>query len=286
MNRLLPDGYVESIQRLALGLEPVDAGLGHAARRRLEVTLENVPQPVANWANLRPGEPLTGALPRLRRNGAWRYILHHTPEVEIPVDVRLADPDRHLVPRRCRVTIPTFDEVVAPELDPAVPPVPLSSRVLRPVLFPGAAYDVSGTATGLRGAVRRNGKPMRWARVQARLTAPGEEPVGIAHGDDRGEFLLLVRFAADHIGDPADPLEVRVTVFGPQQAPVPADPSIARADLLWDLPQEAVVLPVPADDPVVAGTQLPAGYVPGARRTVQLPLAKLSSDTPVFQFVH
>jgi hypothetical protein len=284
VNRFLPDPYVEVVQRLALGLEPVDVAAGGAVRRPLQVAVEGVPQPVVTWANLPTGVDASGALPRLRRNGAWRYVLRHGPKVRIPVDVRLTDPDRSLVPRRLRITIPTLDEVLAPEVDPAAPPVPLASRVLRPALFPGAAYDLSASATGLRGRVLRGGMPLRWARVEARLHS-GQQLLGTAHGDDRGEFLLLVRLPADHVGDPADPLEVDVTVAGPQQPPVPHDPATALADQLWDLPAEAVVLPRPADDPVVAGTRLPPGYVPAADRpTIPLPLARLTSDVPAFQF--
>ncbi|MGB7922043.1 MAG: hypothetical protein WCF57_02235, partial [Pyrinomonadaceae bacterium] len=157
-------------------------------------------------------------------------------------------------------------------------------RLRRPALFPGAAYDISETATGLRGRVMRDGKPMRWARVEARL--PGSKVlVGRAHGDDRGEFLLLLGTNASPLSDLENPLTIRVTVFGPTVAPVPATPDLPGLDPLWDLPLEIAAAPG-APDPVSAGETMPANYEPKPLNgtDVDFILGKLRSGIADFIF--
>ncbi|HYU15380.1 MAG TPA: hypothetical protein VEL05_04895, partial [Candidatus Acidoferrum sp.] len=129
---------------------------------------------------------------------------------------------------------------------------------------PGATYDVSGTATGLRGRCRRtaDGTPVRWVRVEAWThDAAGAriERVGRAQGDDRGEFLLLINADASGVGplDLAAGVSVIVDVHAP---PVPGavPPDVRAADPLWDLPVETVT-GAGAADPVSLGEAIPAG---------------------------
>jgi hypothetical protein len=153
-------------------------------------------------------------------------------------------------------------------------------------MFPGAAYDTSETATGLRGravwAPPPGDAPVRWARVEA--TVNGTR-VGRAQGDDRGEFLLLLDSAAGGIGDLPVPLTARITVFAPPAPPVPTDPDQAR-DPLWDLPVELLAGLADPDD-VSTGERLPAGYVSTASstRTVTFEPGRLSSEEPAFVFL-
>jgi hypothetical protein len=150
-------------------------------------------------------------------------------------------------------------------------------------MFPGAAYDVSVTATGVRGRVLRNNLPMRWARVEARL-AGSNVIVGRAHGDDRGEFLLLIGSEAIPGAVLPTALDVDVAIFGPAAVPVPATPGLPEIDPLWDLPLESASAPGAAD-PVLAGETLPAGYTATVSRTLSLALGRLASETQAFVIV-
>ena len=98
--------------------------------------------------------------------------------------------------------------------------------------------------------------PARWVRVEARVDG---QVAGRAHGDDRGEFLLLLDSSAVGLKDLSTPLTAQVTVFGPPaQVPLPAD------DPLGDLPVETLL----ADpDDVSPGEKLPPGYVSTAQST-------------------
>jgi len=278
VNVFLPSEYDETIQRLALGLEPTDGVAGGRVRHFVTAALEHVPQPATTWQNLQPGDDVDEFLPRLDRHSSCHYVLIYRKDLKLPVDVRLFDRERRFVPRRMSVPIATEAAVIAAD-NPASPQVPLSSRVLRPLLFPGAAYDVSELATGLRGRVLRGGVPMRWARIEARLDAT-DELLGRAHGDDRGEFLLLIQLDPAHVGDPTDPLVVKLTVSGPQAAPAPAYTLQPKVDPYWDLPLETPSIPAPGtDDPVAAGVTPPPGYRDTAAGpvTLSLPLARISS---------
>jgi hypothetical protein len=148
--------------------------------------------------------------------------------------------------------------------------------VIRPALFPGAAYPLPAGAVGCRGRVTQvaDGAPLRWARV---LAERGDGTVvGRAHGDENGEFLLLLNSAVVVGADLALPLAATVTVFGPGVPPSPS-PGDPADDPLWDLPLEA------ADDTgfgeqVLAGEVEPDGYVAGSVRTVEFGLDGLRSE--------
>ncbi len=256
MTVTLPTRYDADVYRLALGIEPIDAARGLRVSHALEISLE--------------GSAGVLAVPR---HATGLYAVIYADDIGTPLDVRIDDPARRFVPRRLRVTIATLAQVLA--ADDAGTPIPAASRACRPFLFPGAAYDLAGTATALRGSVVRGGKPMRWARVEARV---GGQVIGRAHGDDRGEFLLVLGVDTTNLGDVVAPLNVSVTVTGPLPAPSPPLP-----DPLWDLPLE--VLPAAgAPDPVSTGDEAPAAYVPGSSvsRTVALTPGRLTSAQPPF----
>lgn len=267
MNFLLPSKFSEHVERLALGLEPLDAGRMTRIGRPLQVTFD-----AASFGVPRPP---------IERHPSCLYVLRYAPTLAGSVDLRFfdgrkglyrsADDQRRFVPRRLR--IPLLSSVSAD-------PQPFSHRVRRPLFFPGAAYDVSPTATGLRGRVARNQLPVRWVRVEARL--PGNSSiVGRAHGDDRGEFLLLIRAEASSIGELVNPLPLEVTIFVPAVTPVPSVSTVPGRDPLWDLPIEETPAPG-APDLVSPGEALPPGYVAKTTATVNVILGKLRSDIAVF----
>jgi hypothetical protein len=259
MSVVLPSRFATRVHRLALGLEPIDAARRLRVSHRLRISLET-----------------TGAeLPPVVRHASCLYALLHAAGVDTPVDVRIEDPTRRLVPRRMRIPFPPLIAVEAAEkLDADVPVI---ERERRPFLFPGAAYDVPATATALRGRVLRGGAPMRWARVEA--TSQGTL-IGRAHGDDRGEFLLVLGPDLGNLVTVVSPLPVAVRVVGPKPAPAPP-PVIG--DPLWDLPVET--LPAAgAADPISTGEQLPAAYLPGSEisQTVPMELGRLTGAQPPF----
>jgi hypothetical protein len=294
-NRYISDRYVEQVDRLALGLEPIDAGrLGRVARI-VRVQLEDVPQPHTPPRRIADACAYDFGLPAMDRHPSSRYALLYAKDLKIPVTVRLFDCKRWFVPRRLRIPILTLPQNQAAETaaaSPVAPPPllppqpPVVARVRRPVMFPGAAYQTDTSTTGLRGRVFRGGRPMRWARVEARDPA-SNALLGRAHGDDRGEFFLIVGSVPtpNNLAQLTDPVPARIRVFGPSVAPVPTSPDPDRLDPLWDLPIE--VAPAPGEpDPISSGDVLPAGYVPSpsSTRVVDLPVGQVTSAIAPFVF--
>jgi hypothetical protein len=253
MNQFLGARYDEHIERLAIGLEPIDAQRGVRVGQRLRIALDQT--------------AIGFRRPPVQRHDTCLFALRYAPGLTDPVTVRLFDAPRlryttqgdrrRFVPRRLQ--IPLVSAAVADGQ-------PASNRIRRPALFPGAAYDVSESATGLRGRALHNNQPLRWARLQATLI-DGVTIVGRAHGDDRGEFLLLIAAAAMPQSDLVEPLPLVVTVFGPNPPPVPATPGLPAMDPLWDLPLE-VVPAAGLPDPVSAGEVLPPNYTASSSRNI------------------
>ena len=205
MNLFAPAPFDEFVQRLILGVEPTDALRGARIAHPIAVRRDGVPyldgtQPILDFdGSLDP----RGYLQSVDRHNSCRHALVYPPSLKGPLAIRLFDDARRFVPRRISYPIPT-------DVTVASPPV----RVRRPALFPGAAYDVSPTATGMRGRVTwkqaaANEQPARWVRVTA---VSDGQVVGRAHGDDRGEFLLLLANQAGGQGDLPSPLVEQVTV--------------------------------------------------------------------------
>jgi hypothetical protein len=269
VNVFLPSAYSELVYRLALGLEPRDAHRRARIARPLEIALDGVPAPTGRRRKLADLGASAG-LSRLRRHSSNRWVLLYDPLVEGPVDVRLVPRDRRFVPRRLRVRITSLADVLTAE--PTRSDLPAPSRVWRPLLFPGAAYDIHETATGVRGRVEQGGAPRRWTRVEARI---GNVVIGRAHGDDRGEFLLVLG-PTTNFGDLQPTVTVTIRVHGRNPAPA-VDPD----DPLADLPLERVALPGVAPDPVGEGRQLPIQYLQLAQRAgVALPIGRLTNLPP------
>jgi hypothetical protein len=277
-NRFVATNFSEAVQRLALGVEPIDEATGSRVPNFVQVSLDRVPMPPTALYELQPWEWLGSRLPRFPRHMSCRYAIVYRPHLQTAVQIRLFDGRRHFVPRRLVVNVPTEAEVMLPETDHSKPPVTLARRVVRPLMYPGAAYGVSESTTGLRGRVVRGDAPMRWARVEARLRSTGEL-VGLAHGDDRGDFLLIVRWRGVQAAPPDDPMGLSIRAYGPKDVPTETYPLQAQVDDLWDLPLEKPVVPVPiGGDNVADGITPPDGYQPSKTGDidVDLPLGRFS----------
>lgn len=189
----------------------------------------------------------------LERMGGGRFRLRATPRRPDLLTVRLSDPSRRYVPRRLGVTLWPHAALVDP-----LPAnfVAVAARTLPVWLFPGAAYPVSPGTTAVRGRVTRQGIPLPWARVSA--VDSGGAILGRAHGDDRGEFLLLI---ADTNQNPLQSSVTVSLVVRAQGGPPAAAP-------LPEPPVEPVVRPSnppvsgDLDNPLLRGRSAPAGYLP------------------------
>ncbi|WP_138760646.1 hypothetical protein [Modestobacter altitudinis] len=275
MNTFLASGWDERLVRLRLGIQPVDAvtpvpgPLGAPAG--ITVHLETVPRPhpvpPPSADPRRPGEAV--GLPTLRRSPTGRFaVLVGSRVTDGParLDVRIVDGSRRHVPRRLSVPAPDVAAIVAADQGPS------PERTCLPALFPGAAYGVHPGATAVRGRVvwSSDRAPVQWARVEARIA--GAPAVSWrAHGDDRGEFLLLVgaldRQQAIALTGTLDlDVTVRARPRPTDQEPVDS-PTGSRADPLWHLPVEQVGRLAP-DDPTTAGTAVPPGYTVTLTRPV------------------
>jgi hypothetical protein len=276
MNETLAAVWDERLRRLRLGVEPIDPLARPGPLPGLGLHLEDVPRPHPVPRNpFGPGDDL--GLPGVRCNPSGRFALVFggPADQRDRLVLRIVDPGRRLVPRRLSVPVPDLATVRAADLahdtDPAQP---LTPRVARPVLFPGAAHGAPGGATVLRGRATwgAGGPPAAWARIEARVTTGGQPQPWRTHADDRGEFLLVIGILPRLLAvQNAPAVDVEVTV---RARPLPADdapvdsPAESRADPLWHLPIERVAA-LDAADPVLTGAALPAGYTATTTRVVR-----------------
>lgn len=292
MNVYTPRRYDERVIHLALGIEPVDATGGGRSTGSVDVRSEEFSTPVADWRLWRPGETFTSALPRMRRHASGRFVRRFDTNTPATVTIRLVDDlidggtriagaGRGIVPRRLAVDLPTLEDVVDADTDPDADPIPIWRRAFSIGCHPGAGADLPSRATVLRGRIVRQvdgvDVPVRWARVRG--TNPTGDVVGWAHGDDRGEFVLVVGAGVNDIGMPDNPLRVSITIGAeaPPPTPDPADPLRSVVDPLWDLPVETItVVENAADEPTVTGR----GFLP--QHTVASPISPPSpSPNPI-----
>lgn len=303
MNHFVPTRYGEFAQRLALGLELLDSERRERIAKPVSVAFDGIPRPVP--ADRFPplefgGFEVWDVLERVDRHSTclhalvYRKGLYRKPaHPPAALTLRFLSPARQFVPRRLSfelldpAPIEAADEANPDAGDPSALGFP--SRLRSVTLWPGAAYDVGRCATGLRGRVRSkaDGTPVRWARAVAYADAGGvpdfELEVGRAHGDDRGEFLLLLDSAAGGIGpfDPALSIAAHVFVFADAATPVPT-PDQQRLDPLWDLSVEIVPTPDRTDD-VLRGEKLPPNFTRQDSKTLSFPLGRfLTSEVAPF----
>lgn len=266
-----PAGALRVLHRLALGVEPFDAMTGMRAEAGVRVAREVAPRrPRRRPASARD---LLGARPvtDLEHSGAGRFKLRHGPGVRDRVRLRVDDPGRRWVPRRFDVELWTLAEVSAG------PFVPVAARTLQPRLLPGAAWRPARGATCLRGRVSWSGRPVRWPRLVA--TDGGTEIVGWAHGDEHGEFLLLVT-GLGSAGPPIPTtLDLELTVQIPDPATAAAaEPRNPLADLVVEPIARTLSQPAPGTPAheVLIGRAAPAGYFVS---TVPFPLTVVVGET-------
>jgi hypothetical protein len=207
------------MHRLALVVLPIDAGTGRAAEA-VGVVRETLRGP----RKLDPG-----------------FKLRHGRGIGDRVTIRIDDVRRRWAPRRFDVALRTVAEVSG---DPYIPAV---GRLLRPWLLPGAAWSPPWGTTVVRGTVAA-----AWPRIIA-TDEEGEE-VGWAHGDERGEFQLVVRRAGRLQVAPPPELALSLAVH------VPADPA---AEPVAEPVARATGQPAPdtPEDDVLRGIAVPAGYI-------------------------
>ena len=263
-NALLSSRYTESVQQLALGIEPVDALRAQRMAHPISVALE-APPPGLRAARLM--RHASGLFVLLHGNGqAADLVLRLFDSPSHGRDDGLYDPARNrrrCVPRRLSVAIAAAT---------AAESQPLQRRTRRVALLAGAAYDAV-PASGLRGRVLRGGVPVRWARIEARR-AGSAITVGRAHGDERGEFLLLLDAAAAPMSVLATPFDIELHIWLPQPSlPLPT-PAQQAADPLWDLPVEPLSASGSLPDAVADGSfPLSSGWTEVAAPVVVTDLA-------------
>jgi hypothetical protein len=206
--------------------------------------------------------------------GVGRAVMSHSRRrTPATLKVRIDDPTRQFAPRRLTIPLWTLAEVNRSF-------VPAESRLLRPWLLPGSAYPLVRGTTALRGRVETNGAPVRWPRIVARDSA--NATVGWAHGDERGEFVLVLEIPYVLPSLP-DTFDVTLVVSAPAVRAKPSD------DPLGDLVVERVLRPLappsptPDEQRLLQGRAIPPGYrtasVPGSFTARLGVLTAL--DTPV-----
>jgi len=269
--------------RLAMGLQCVDA----LAQRPCETPL------VCDLARIGPRviaqrcEPHTGARQALRHAGRLAKVLARAVETGDPTGFELrvygqrvarsggysvANDPRRFVPRRLRLT---------PVLDASGVPPAKTDNQRTAWLWPGAAYPLPSGVTALRGRVVRGptlkaAVPVAWSRVVVTRPAgapnfAAEKQLGWAHGDDRGEILVILGPGAVPGGAalPAT-LALRLWVFLPPAA-VPFDAD----DPLASLPLEDGATAVLND--ALRGTLPPPGYLQQQARDVAVAPGSVTS---------
>jgi hypothetical protein len=124
--------------------------------------------------------------------------------------------------------------------------------------------------------------PVRWPRVEARI--PGGAAIAWAHGDQHGEFLLILppeSIPAPAVQLPAT-LTLDVTATGRTGLPAIVPPALVRAaDPFWDLPLEQVGPPAidPTTDLVALGQFPPPGdYDGSATQSVTFSYSRIISS--------
>jgi hypothetical protein len=297
-NLILPSRFIEHFSRLLLGVQPMDAVRLQRLAHRVDIVVE----PRKPWVDpLTPdqqswlraladeGTPLSDWWPRASRHPGNRHAVTYEAGRGTHLDLRILDVAERIVPRRLRV--PLVD-LGTPESLALLDALPVGRRSRFPAFHPGAAYDVSDRATGLRGrvVVSTGGQPpgpVRWPRVEARLGARGA-PLAWAHGDRHGEFLLIL--PPEAIAPPATALPaaltLQVTAYGRKGFPAVLRPALMQAaDPFWDLPLEEIGAPgiAPDLDLVALGRVIPADYNGSFTQSVTFTYSLLiSSGIPPF----
>jgi hypothetical protein len=287
-NIVLPERFVEVVHRLAAGVEPRDPVRRARHRSGLAVTLDRPALPAQLRKPVADAREWAGQLKPFDYHESCRFALRHGPLVPVPLDVRVFDASgrRRITPRRFRLPIPDWQNILAAEEDLDSPQPPVTKRSFAPALYPGAGYDLPSGVTALRGRITLAGEPLRWGRIQAERPSPNGAPavtVGIGHGDDRGEFLLILDTSELNRNEVPNPFPIVLRIYGRTPPATPAAPSdyvretfqhlppigpernrylrAHVADPLWDAPMEPLLVPsAGVVDPAGTGVAIPVAY--------------------------
>lgn len=299
MNTLLASRYVEVFRRLLLGMHIMDAPRDQPVAHNVEMRVEPTPMvaPLSDdqerWLRGRidSGMPLSDGWSIVSRHASGRYAVSYPAgQPRTHLDIRVLDRSERVVPRRFRVPLAPLG---TPESLVTLDALPVGQRSRVLSFYPGAAYDMSERITGLRGRVvvsdggtppRR--VPVRWARIEARLSAAGAV-VAWAHGDHKGEFLLVL--PPEAIASPSVQLPriltLQLTAHGRRLPAVLPPALIQRADPFWDAPLEVLGPPgiVPASDLVARGRAIPPDYTGSVTQPVTFVYSEIvSAAVPAF----
>lgn len=167
-------------------------------------------------------------------------------------DYSIDNDPRRYVPRRLSLTPVQTDGVPPSSID----------NIRQAWLWPGSAYPLAANTTVIRGHVRRGATPVNvpWVRVVVTRTGVTAATFNTApklawaHGDDRGEFLIMLGADAVPGGAVLPPsLSLSVWIFLPPAGVFDA------LDPLASLPLELAGSDALND--VLRGTAIPANYV-------------------------
>ena len=296
----LPSRYVSRVERLLLGIQPMDSIRGQPLQHRVDIAIEPrkpLTDPLTDLqqrmlrAVADSRRPLSDRWPRAIRHDSGRHVVVYTTTSGLSLDIRVLDRSERFVPRRLRIPLA---DLGSPESLQTLDELPPGRRSRFPALFPGAAYDVTERATGLRGRVVISDGgtpakriPVRWPRVEVRRTTGGA-PLAWAHGDQHGEFLLVL--PPEAIAMPAveipRTLELTVTAFGRRAIPANAPPVLVRkADPYWDIPLEELgaTTVAPNIDATSLGRAIPADYDGSDSQNITFTYSRfISSGIPPF----
>lgn len=272
-------GAATVLHRLALAVECVDAIREALVQTDVRVGREVSPRLLG--PNSDPAWPCLD----LGRKGSARALLRFEQRPPTKLRLRLDDPWRRIVPRRFDLPLWSLAEIEAAEQAPPV--VPGASLLFRPWLLPGSAARLSRGMTAVRGRVIHGDAPVRWPRVTAR--GPGNQPVGWAHGDERGEFLLVVVGTGYLPPPPPSELPIDLVVTAPDPAGAVADDP---PDPLADLVVEAIArtssppLPGELENDLLRGRSMPTGYVASTAvvPTIRIPVGTELTLTAAIPF--
>jgi hypothetical protein len=280
MNMFLASRYDERILRGAVALQLWDGARDSRLPGVADVVIEREDAALPQWSlDQSIGEPddidAEGRYRFPKRPTRQRAVHLHAilypqplppgrpaPPAKVALEVRVVDRRGQYIPRRLRLP-------VAAAADPDNAGTPFL-RIRRAALFPAAPYDLVSGSTGIRGRVTLANKPVRWARVvvPAASGVATDPPRAVAHGDEHGEFLLIVPASVTPTLSATGTFSLPLTIGIPPALTQEVEREIRR-DALIGVPLEAIgpaqtILnssPArPALDRVAMGWAIPAAY--------------------------
>ena len=260
------------LHRLALAVECIDAVTERVVNRTLDMGRE-LPGLLASESS---AWPCVNLVP----HGPGRAIALHESQLPASVTIRIDCRTRSFVPRRFSVPLWSEHEVGMADLT-GIGYVPARSRLVRPFLLPGSAYFLPRGTTAVRGRVVHANERVRWPRIVA--TDDSARAVGWAHGDERGEFLLVVESAGKILPPAPDTLAITFAVSAP------ALTTNSGGDRLAGMPVESISrTPVPTpsnalDSALLRGRTIPKDNLTSKKQpTATVPVGELTTlHTPI-----